>query len=163
MSKEDDKKRKLFGQFAWILNYQSQIGEQHIHVNGDGKSNFGKVENTEEEKPCEEEKDETGVRIKNALDVLQKEKLLKNLYDYTWVMEAMNQTAGMPNFDTPNSFITYLRGLNVERLPSEDTIQVKQNKFVGEFPNWEFTDCDITEATRRINVGKRFLNAYRSK
>lgn len=32
MSKEDDKKRKLYGQFAWILNYKSTIGEQHIHM-----------------------------------------------------------------------------------------------------------------------------------
>ena len=32
MNKEDDKKRRLYGQFAWILNYQPKIKEQHIHM-----------------------------------------------------------------------------------------------------------------------------------
>jgi hypothetical protein len=32
MSKEDDEKRRLYGQFAWILNYQPKINEQHIHM-----------------------------------------------------------------------------------------------------------------------------------
>ena len=31
MSNENDKK-KLYGQFAWIVNYQPQIKEQHIHM-----------------------------------------------------------------------------------------------------------------------------------
>jgi hypothetical protein len=31
MSNEDDQK-KLYGQFAWILNYKPQIKEQHIHM-----------------------------------------------------------------------------------------------------------------------------------
>ena len=46
MSKEDDKKRKLYGQFAWIVNYQPNIREQHIHM-GDKPS----VEDTDEELP----------------------------------------------------------------------------------------------------------------
>ena len=32
MNKEDEKKRRLYGQFAWILNYQPKIKEQHIHM-----------------------------------------------------------------------------------------------------------------------------------
>ena len=32
MSKEDDKKRRPYGQYAWIVNFQPIIGEQHIHV-----------------------------------------------------------------------------------------------------------------------------------
>lgn len=32
MSKQDDKKKKLYGQYAWILNYQPNIKEQHIHM-----------------------------------------------------------------------------------------------------------------------------------
>jgi hypothetical protein len=32
MNKENDKKRKLYGQFAWILNYQPKIEHQHIHM-----------------------------------------------------------------------------------------------------------------------------------
>lgn len=103
------------------------------------------------------------LRFRYALDVLKEEGLLKHLYDYTWVLEVANHTKGMPHFYTPKSFITYLKDLGLERLPSNDSIQVKQSKFNGDFPNWEFIDCDATEANRRINVGKRFLTAFRSK
>jgi hypothetical protein len=100
-------------------------------------------------------------RVKNCIEALIEEKVLKNLYDYTWVMEAMNQTDKMPKFNSPQSFINYLENLGVKRLPSEDSIEKKQGKFTGSFPEWEFVDCDATEATRRINVGKRFLSLYR--
>jgi hypothetical protein len=104
-----------------------------------------------------------GEKVGKSIEQLQKEKVLKNLYDYTWVMEAMNQTQGMPTFNTPSSFISYLKTIGMERLPSEDSINRKQNTFTGTFPEWQFTDCDTTEANRRINVGKRFLNLFRGK
>ena len=78
------------------------------------------------------------------------------------VMEVMNQTDGMPCFNTPASFIAYLKAADVERLPSEDSINKKINTFTGRFPDWLFVDCDTTEAKRRINVGKRFLNLFKS-
>lgn len=37
MSKENEKKRTLYGQFAWIVNYQPKIEHQHIHM-GDKSS-----------------------------------------------------------------------------------------------------------------------------
>ena len=97
---------------------------------------------------------------KQSIEILKQQ--LKNLYDYTWVMEVMNQTDGMPYFNTPASFIAYLKAAGVERLPSEDSINKKQNTFTGSFPDWMFTDCDAMEAKRRINVGKRFLNIFKS-
>ena len=100
-------------------------------------------------------------RILQCINVMNEEGMLKHLYDYTWMMEVMNQTKDMPKFDTPASFITYMEDLGIKRLPSEDTIIKKNNKFTGTFPDWKFTDCDTTEATRRINVGKRFLNLFR--
>ena len=103
-----------------------------------------------------------GEKVGKSIEQLQEEKVLKNLYDYTWVMEAMNQTQGMPTFNTPSSFISYLKTIGIERLPSEDSINRKQNTFTGTVPEWQFTDCDTTETTRRINVGKRFLNLFRS-
>ena len=72
------------------------------------------------------------------------------------------ETDGMPYFNTPASFIAYLKAADVERLPSEDSINKKQNTFTGSFPDWTFTDCDAMEAKRRINVGKRFLNIFKS-
>lgn len=104
-----------------------------------------------------------GCKIKKSIEKLKEEKILKYKYDYTWVMEVMNQTEKMPHFDTPSSFINYLKAMGIEQLPSEDTINKKQNDFSGTFPEWEFKKCDITEATRRINVGKRFLKIYREK
>ena len=104
----------------------------------------------------------TDVRMALAVQGLWDEGVLKNLYDYTWVMEVMNQTDGMPYFNTPASFIAYLKAADVERLPSEDSINKKQNTFTGSFPDWMFTDCDAMEAKRRINVGKRFLNIFKS-
>ena len=100
-------------------------------------------------------------RILQCINVMNEEGMLKHLYDYTWMMEVMNQTKDMPKFDTPASFITYMEDLGIKRLPSEDTIIKKKNKFTGIFPDWKFTDCDTTEATRRINVGKRFLSLFR--
>jgi hypothetical protein len=100
-------------------------------------------------------------RIAKSIKVMNEEGTLKHLYDYTWVMEVMNQTKDLPHFDTPASFITYMEDLGIRRLPSESTINKKQGKFNGKFPNWVFTDCDKTEAMRRINVGKRFLSLYR--
>ena len=100
--------------------------------------------------------------IVECIKKLNEEKVLKRLFDYTWVMEVMNQTKGLPKFNTPSSFISYLNAHDIKRLPSEDTINKKQNKFTGTFPNWVFTDCDTTEAYRRINVGKRFLTLLRN-
>ena len=101
-------------------------------------------------------------KLKKTIEKLEEEGTLKNLYDYTWIMSVMNETKGLPDFYTPSSLISYLKNLHIERLPSEDSINIKQNTFSGTFPDWIFTNCDSTEAKRRINVGKRFLNIFRA-
>lgn len=100
-------------------------------------------------------------RIKNCIYEMTAEGTLKHLYDYTWVMMVMNETDGMPRFDTPTSFVSYIGALGVKKLPTKSTINKVQSKAFGKFPNWEFTDCDQSEAIRRTNVAKRFLNIYR--
>ena len=104
----------------------------------------------------------TQQHIRNAIFTMTAEGTLQHLYDYTWIMTVMNQTRGMPQFNTPSSFIDYLRKLGVKRLPSEDSINRKQNTFTGTFPEWTFINCDTTEANRRINVGKRFMALFRA-
>ena len=153
-------------------NFNAPIGQHINHVDtinfrmdGDGTFHFEKVENIEknvETAADNIEEQSMEKKIKRSIDVLLKEKVLKNLYDYTWVMETMNQTKGLLKFNTPSSFIVFLKDIGIERLPSEDSINRKQNTFSGVFPQWEFTDCDTTEATRRINVGKRFFNLFRN-
>ena len=94
---------------------------------------------------------------------LREEGVLLHKYDYTWVMEVANQTDGMPKFSTPKSLIVFLDSHGIDNLPSEDSINKKQNKFAGVFPDWVFIDCDATEGKRRINVGKRFCKQYRNE
>lgn len=100
-------------------------------------------------------------KIKDCIFAMTGEGTLQHLYDFTWLMAVMNQSDNLPCFDTPGSFVNYLRSLGVMKLPTESSINKAQNKFFGTFPDWEFTDCDQTEADRRINVGKRFLSLYR--
>ena len=154
-------------------NFYAPIGQHIDHVDtinlrmdGDGTFHYGVVESIAPDMNSEDNDDDAPdepKRVRRAIDTLQQEKVLKNLYDYTWVMEAMNQTKGMPSFSTPQSFIDYLEAIGIERRPSTDTISTKLNKMTGKFPNWQFADCDSTEALRRINVGKRFVSAYRKE
>ena len=123
------------------------------------KEEVEQVESDVDEVMAEEMNDD--VLIFQCIKQMDKEESLKHLYDYTWIMEVMNQTKGLPKFNTPSSFITYLKNNGIKRLPSEDSINKKQNVFTGTFPDWEFTDCDMSEGTRRINTGKRFLSLYR--
>ena len=133
-----------------VVNLSVDKGEVHVDQTNDSVR-----ESSDDELAMD-------VRIGMAVHGLWDEGVLKHLYDYTWVMEVMNQTDGMPCFNTPASFIAYLKAADVERLPSEDSINKKQNTFTGSFPDWTFTDCDAMEAKRRINVGKRFLNIFKS-
>ncbi len=113
------------------------------------------------EEDCGDGVEDIGQRIRTCIDRLIEEKLIAHLYDYTWILEVMNQTDGLPHFNTPQSFIIYMKDLGIEKMPSDSTINKKQNVFSGTFPDWKFTNCDTTEANRRINVAKRFLNIYR--
>ena len=101
--------------------------------------------------------------IKEVIQQLKAEKVIAHLYDYTWVMLAMNDTKGLPSFDSPQSFLTFLNTLGLDNLPSESSIKKKNEKVVGVFPDLIFIDADKTEGDRRVNVGKRFLNLYRSR
>lgn len=101
-------------------------------------------------------------RIKNVINVMKAEGAFKYLYDYTWVMLVMNDTRGLPDFDSPQSFLRFLNDLGLEGLPEVTSVKKMNNKVSGLFPNWVFTDKDKTEANRCINVAKRFLSLYRS-
>ena len=118
-------------------------------------------DNTEENIAQTNQITATQQKIKNCIYVMTAEGMLQHLYDYTWVMAVMNQSEDLPSFDTPGSFISYIRALGVVKLPTESSINKAQNKFYGKFPDWVFTGCDQTEADRRINVARRFLSLYR--
>ena len=97
---------------------------------------------------------------------LHNENVLKKMGDWGLLMTAMNQTDGLPCFDTPSSFVTYLsdsQQLEGIELPSESSVSKMVRKMRGMFPDWTFTDTnDTTEVNRRINVGKRLVSAVRA-
>lgn len=99
-------------------------------------------------------------KIVKIIYCLWEEKDLKHKYDYTWIMEASNQCDDMPTFDSPKSFVDFLKKNNCKNTPSEDSIEKKEP--YGDFPNWEFDDCDSNETLRRINIARKFVKLYRS-
>ena len=53
--------------------------------------------------------------IKEVIQQLKAEEVIEHLYDYTWVMLAMNDTKGLPSFDSPQSFkTTYAASIRTE-------------------------------------------------
>ena len=97
-------------------------------------------------------------KVYNALATLKKEGEIVHLYDFTWPLIAMNEDKDLPSFDTPTSYLGYMRKIGVKNLPSRSTISKYYDKAHGQFPNCTFEDADTTETTRRNNVGKRFIN-----
>ena len=115
-----------------------------------------------EEGDIEEKKEGNGnlmSRMRRTIDTMRQEGELKHLYDYTWLMMAMNENCDLPSFDTPTSFREYLINIGIKKgIPNRSTISKYYDKARGQLPNWTFDDADGTEAIRRNSVGKRFLN-----
>lgn len=100
----------------------------------------------------------TEERIKQAIQKVKEEKLIKYAYDYAFIMQMMNETDDMPNFLTPNSFLTYLQMLGIENLPKIDSLKKILSVITGSHP-WKFTDNkgrSGAEALRRNKIAKRF-------
>ncbi len=114
--------------------------------------------------PPEEERETQG--ICSIICRLHKENVLKKMGDWGLLLTAMNQTEGMPNFDTPSSFVSYLSDSHQFKgveLPSESSVSKMVRKMCGMFPEWTFTDTtDIREVNRRVNVGRRLISAVRA-
>jgi hypothetical protein len=103
-------------------------------------------------------------QIKTAVEIMKKEKVIKHLYDYAYIMKIMNETEDLPTFNSPKSFLDYFKDLGITDLPGEDSIKKKVNATFGSHPSWTFTDTkgkDANEAKRRNAVGSRFLSIYR--
>ena len=114
----------------------------------------------------EKGRDDVMGTICSIIRKLHEENFVKKMGDWGLLMTAMNQTDGLPCFDTPSSFITYLADsqlLEGIELPSESSVSKMVRKMCGMFPDWTFTDTsDVMEVNRRINVGKRLVSAARA-
>ena len=116
---------------------------------------------------CHEESTDYGLgdmdkRMALALEVLKQNKTIRHLYDYTWIMVAIgdgviNELGG---FRSPQSFIDYLKGLGIEKVPSRSLISSFLDKVLGTYPDYVFVDTeDPREKLRRKNVVRQLISA----
>ena len=116
---------------------------------------------------CHEESTDYGLgdmdkQLALALEVLKQNKTIRYLYDYTWIMVAINDGSikGIGSFRSPQSFIDYLKGLGIEKVPSRSLISSFLDKVLGTYPDWVFVDTeDPREKLRRKNVVRQLISA----
>lgn len=104
--------------------------------------------------------------LKELIDELHQEGLLKRKYDYTWVMWGVNRAAGRKLFANSRSFLNYLSDGGIDALPSLATLQAHDQGFsLHKRPDeWTFQDSqDEQERQRRIHVGKFSIRFLRDK
>ena len=116
---------------------------------------------------CRQESTDYGLgdmdrRMALALEVLKQNKTIRYLYDYTWIMVAIGDGVinGLGSFRSPQSFIDYLKGLGIEKVPSRSLISSFLDKVLGTYPDWVFVDTeDPREILRRKNVVRQLISA----
>ena len=107
--------------------------------------------------------DDADLRMKFVFKKLKTDGVLQHLYDYTWIMMAINQglIEGLDTFRSPQAFIDYLSALGIDKLPTRFSISLAFSKTLDTYPDWTFIDVtDACEILRRKNVVKQFLSAY---
>lgn len=105
--------------------------------------------------------DEMNQRMTLAFKILQQNKAMRHIYDYTWIMAAIGDgvVEGMGGFRSPQSFKDYLSSLGIERVPSRTTLSTWFGRVLGTYPDWEFTDTDDPqEIQRRKNVVRQLIS-----
>ena len=106
--------------------------------------------------------DELTKRVALAIKTLQRNKVIRHLYDYTWIMVGIGDgvVEGMGSFGSPQKFMDYLKSIGVERVPSRTTLSTWYGRVIGKYPDWEFVDTqDPQEIQRRKNVVRQFISA----
>lgn len=101
--------------------------------------------------------------VKYAINTLRRNGVFRHVYDYTWIMMAINQglIEGLDAFRSPQAFLDYLTELGIDKLPTRFSISLAYSKTLDTYPNWTFIDvADACEILRRKNVVKQFLSAY---
>lgn len=89
--------------------------------------------------------------------IVEERNVIANKYDFAWLFAVIQEERlkGIKMFNSVKSFLQYLKEIGI-KAPSNSTISDKC-KPKGNYPDWKFDDCDLTEAQRRINVAKRFV------
>lgn len=166
-----DEKTETLNLDVLVKNAIEDYTASHSATNEDIDEMFADETTPIESQSTEKEEDKsveiitsTDQLIIKAVEIMKKEKVIKHLYDYAFIMQIMNETEELPTFGSPKSFLSYFKELEITGLPGEDSIKKKVNSTFGHHPSWTFTDekgKDYQEAKRRIAVGSRFLSIYR--
>ena len=101
--------------------------------------------------------------MKLAIETLRTNKVFRHMYDYTWIMLALNDGVleEYDGFKSPQAFLDYLYEIGIDGLPSRITLFLANSKTLDSYPNWTFLDVDsASEILRRKNVVKQFMSAY---
>ncbi len=114
---------------------------------------------------CSPQPDSVEERMKNALDMLQQERVLKHKYDLAWVMRYLNEEQLKDThlfFTSVNSFRVYVdRDLGFHQVACLSTLSQYYSSGSGRFPDWTFSDTkNTTECKRRVAVAERFASAF---
>lgn len=88
--------------------------------------------------------------------------VIANRYDFAWIYSAVQEGSlkGIKMFNSVKSFRQHLLDIEVENVPSNSTISDRYVLQSKPFPCWNFSDCDMTETQRRINIVRRLLCLY---
>jgi len=106
---------------------------------------------------------ETDECFRKAITELKEDHVLRKPRDYAWIMTSIEQQviSDLKAFESPQSFIDYLRRLGITHLPNRSTLSRAYNTIIGKFPEWTFQDePDLGEVLRRKTVVVRFMSAF---
>lgn len=106
---------------------------------------------------------ETDQCFRKAIFEMKGEHVLRKPRDYAWIMTSIEQhvISELKAFESPQSFIDYLRRLGISDLPNRSTLSRAYNNIMGKYPEWTFLDePDCNELMRRKTVVVRFKSAF---
>ena len=106
---------------------------------------------------------ETDECFRMAITELKEEHVLRKPRDYAWIMTSIEQhvISELKAFESPQSFIDYLRHLGISGLPHRSTLSRAYNTITGKFPEWTYSKKpSYYEERRRIAVVVRFQSAF---
>lgn len=99
----------------------------------------------------------------SALSGMIHDHAFNSLSDYAYIMQLTieDHLKCGTLFVNPDEFISYLKLLGFQDVPSRSSLYRILNTIVGTYPNWRFTD-DPTgyEELRRKNIARLFLSAF---
>ena len=92
-------------------------------------------------------------RVSGVIRVLLNEKLLVRPSDYTWLMWGIQYAENREVFKNSMDFVNFLKGCQLEFVPSDDTIRKYNRRFSlsHKLDNLQFDD-EVTTAKRRQRV-----------